>query len=119
MDYIYEDLLDSNFIKPPYSSIFIDNDIDEKVINQNVLLFTNSIYTLKLCLHEDISFTSNQLCVILIDQLSLKNDFSKYSTSLLNFFQETQDFNPLKTRATFYFIPGIEKISYEILFLSR
>ena len=119
MEYVYEDLLDSNFIKPPFSSIFIDKDIDEKIIGQNVLIFTNSIYTLKLCLQKDISFTSNKLCIVLINEINYKNDFSKYATSLSDFFQDNHGFNPLKTKISFYFTPGIKKTSYEILFLSR
>lgn len=119
MDYIYEDLLDSNFIKTPYSYMLIDTDIDEKIISHNVLLFTNSIYTLNLCLQQNICFTSNKLCVVLINELNFKNDFSKYATSLSDFFHEKHSFNPLKTKISFYFIPGVKKSSYEILFLSR
>ena len=119
MEYIYEDLLDSHFIKPPFSSLYIDKDIDEKIIKHNVLIFINSIYTLELCLQKDISFTSDKLCVILINELDSKNDFSKYATCISNFFQENHGFNPLNTKSNFYFIPGIKKVSYEILFLSR
>ena len=119
MEHIYEDLLDSNFIKTPFSSILIDKDIDEKIINHNVILLTNSIYTLKLCLQKDISFTSDKLCVVLINELNFKNDFSKYASSISNFFYKYHGFNSLKTNVSFYFIPGIKKISYEILFLSR
>ncbi len=119
MEYIYQDLLDSNFIKSPYSYIFVDKDIDQKIINHNVLLLTNSIYTLNLCLDKDIYFTSNKLCVVLINEFNIKNNFSNYDFSLLNFFHEKHGFDSLKTNISFYFIPGIKKVSYEILFLSR
>lgn len=119
MEYVYENLLDSNFIRLPFSSICIDKDMREKIINHNVLLFTNSIYALKLCLKKDIYFSSNKLCVVLINELKFKNDFSKYTISLSDFFQENHGFNPLKTKSSFYFISGIKNISYEILFLSR
>ncbi|MBC8062493.1 MAG: hypothetical protein H7Y18_17755 [Clostridiaceae bacterium] len=119
MEYVYDDLLESNFIKPPFSYIFIDKDIDEKVINHNVLVFTNSIYALKLFLQKDILFTSNKLCVVIINELAYKNDFSKYDTCLSDFFQIRHGFNPLKTKISFFFIPGIRKISYEILFLCK
>lgn len=119
MEYVYEDLLESNFIKTPYSSMLINKDIDEKIINYNVLIFTNSIYTLNLCLQDDLYFTSNKLCVVLINELNFKNDLSKYGTCLSDFFHEKHGFNPLNTKNNFYFIPGIKKISYEIMFLSR
>jgi hypothetical protein len=119
MEYIYEDLLDSNFISPPFSSLLVNKVINKKVIDHNVLLFTNSFYTLKLCLQTDISFTSNKLCAILINELNYKNDFSKYTLVLSEFFQSAQGFNPLNTKISFYFIPGIKKISYAIMFLSR
>lgn len=121
MEYIYEDLLDSNFIKPPFLSIIIDTDtdIDQKILDHNVLIFSNLVCALKLCLLKDISFTSNKLCVVLINQLNFENSFSKRSNCLSDFFEENHGFDPLKTTISFYFIPLKEKISYEIMFLSR
>ena len=119
MEYIYEDLFDSNFIKTPYSAMFVDKELDEKFINYNVLIFTNSIYTLSLCLREDLSFTANKLCVVIINELDIKNDFSDYDTPLLNFFQEKHGYNSLNTEICFYLIPVPKKISYEIIYLSR
>jgi len=114
MEDIYEDLLASNFIKLPFSSLLIDKAIKESIIDSNVLVFTNSIYTIKLCTQKDIIFKSNKLCAVLINHLNFKNDMR-----LTDFFEKNHGFNPLKTKISFYFIPGIKKISYEILFLSR
>ena len=89
MEDVYEDLLESNFIKSPFSSLFIDETIKENIINHNVLVFTNSIYTLELCTHKDIIFKSNKLCAVLIDHLNFKNDMC-----LTDFFEKRHGFNP-------------------------